>query len=1005
MKKSLARKITLSILAGAVLMSSSVVWAATAPSGWISRYDGSNDYYTPPSATEGVISSGGTYDVRLAGTFSSTGDVTGGKITITGGTFDNPYVSGGYTTDGNAIGNEVFIGDVSNSIFHGFIIGGNSYFYGDTDKSREASGNKVIIDATNAIFERNVYGGNVNITGQSNANIAVQSNANKNTVTINAGTFKDDIYGGNASNGSADGNIVEINGGEFTGSDVYGGYANDGNASNNTVSISNGVATSTFGQVYGGVASGTIGGEASNNTVIIDVANGTFKDAIYGGYGYNDNANGNTVTINGGTFDDSIVMGGYAYEKGNANNNMVSISEVEDHSAFGNVYGGQAFTWTVAGDASKNTVIINAEKGGFKSVFGGSAYVGNANENTVIISNGTFEDSIYGGSTNNGSADGNTVNIKGGTFNHTVSDVVYGGYATNGSASNNTVSISGVNGDFDIVKGGYADNTSTAGDASNNTVIINAEDGIFKGSIWGGDTRIGNANKNTVIISNGTFEDPIYGGYATNGNASNNTVTINGGTFNGVNIYGGYVGGTGKEAVNNTVNIGGNATLDNDVNIRGGIVNNANPYYGGSASPNTLNLNGWQNNDKSVGLIAGFDVINFNDCKWEDGKTVVQTVDFSFDSDLKINVNGMTTDKVPNVYDEMTLVKSGNAMSEVYKTSRATFMASGYERVIGEVYQKDNKNINLKVNKVSANEQILAIGESRAAASALTNQGSELIETGLDALARDNDKDTKVFAALYGNASEYETGSHVKVNGWNGIVGVGKTNANGVTMGAFFENGEGNYRTFNEYEGEFMHGDGEATYNGGGFLYRKDTASGVYTEASLRAGNLQNELRNAVIANDQLAGYDIDTFYYGAHVGIGKVIPRGNEGDSIDVYGKFIYTHYDDEDFTIDGGKFHLDSIESKRLRLGFRINEVQNNKLNMYYGAAWEYEFGGDSNNSVVGYDIDVNAPSLEGSTVIGEIGMHYKASEKWSLDLNGRAYVGQREGFSGSVQANYSF
>ena len=36
MKKSLARKITLSILAGAVLMSSSVVWAATDPDvvGW-----------------------------------------------------------------------------------------------------------------------------------------------------------------------------------------------------------------------------------------------------------------------------------------------------------------------------------------------------------------------------------------------------------------------------------------------------------------------------------------------------------------------------------------------------------------------------------------------------------------------------------------------------------------------------------------------------------------------------------------------------------------------------------------------------------------------------------------------------------------------------------------------------------------------------------------------------------------------------------------------------------
>jgi len=972
MKKSLARKITLSILASAVLMSSSVVWATPvtqAPdvgvSGWTEVTVGIDTIWHT-SGEEIQFGTGISTNKNFASAFNSNGDATGGKVTISGGAFNNTYIFGGLANGGNgsANSNEVSISGENSSTF-GQIAGG---WANSSATSFDASDNKVVIDAKYATFTSNVYGGYIN-----------KGNANKNTVTINAGTFEDDIYGGNASNGSAD---------------------------------------------------------------------------------------DNTVNIKGGTFDDSMVMGGYATDA-NASNNTVSISGVEAGSDFGYVYGGQAFTYNTAGDASNNTVIINAEIGKFECIYGGeSNYNGNANENTVIISNGTFEDSIYGGSTNNGSADGNTVEIKGGKFNHTVSDGVYGGNAVYGSASNNMVSISGVSGGFGVVYGGRVQG---AGVASNNTVKINVGtfiDDIFGGNtnkgsadgniveinggeftgsdVYGGYANDGNASNNTVSIGkgvatstfnrifgglvggtsggeasnntviidavNGTFNSHIYGGHGYNDNANNNTVTINGGTFNGGSIYGGYVSGTGKEAVNNTVNIGGNATLNNVVNIWGGTVNNAEPYYGGSASPNTLNLNGWQNSDKSVGLIAGFDVINFNDCKWEDGEIVVQTGNFSFDSDLKINVNEMSTEDVPNVGDEMTLIESDYAFNEgkspEYSTSRATFMASGYERVIGEVYQTDDdKNIKLKVKDVSANEQILAIGESRVAASALTNQGSELIETGLDALARDNDKDTKVFAALYGNASEYETGSHVKVNGWNGIVGVGKTNANGVTMGAFFENGEGNYRTFNEYEGEFMRGDGEATYNGGGFLYRKDTASGVYTEASLRAGNLQNELRNAVIANDELAGYDIDTFYYGAHVGIGKVIPRGNEGDSIDVYGKFIYTHYDDEDFTVDGGKFHLDSIESERLRLGFRINEVQNNKLNMYYGAAWEYEFGGDSNNSVVGYDIDVNAPSLEGSTVIGEVGMHYKASDKWSIDLNLRGYSGQRDGFSGSVQANYSF
>jgi outer membrane autotransporter protein len=242
----------------------------------------------------------------------------------------------------------------------------------------------------------------------------------------------------------------------------------------------------------------------------------------------------------------------------------------------------------------------------------------------------------------------------------------------------------------------------------------------------------------------------------------------------------------------------------------------------------------------------------------------------------------------------------------------------------------------------------------------------------------------------------------VKVNGFSGILGFGRTTAHGLTAGAFFEAGEGNYRTYNNIDGDFMRGDGEASYSGGGLLVRKDNANGVYAEASVRAGNLKNELRNAVKGSDGLAGYDINTFYYGAHLGLGVVIPRGSDGDSFDIYSKFIYTHHDSENFKIDGDEFHFDSVESERLRLGFRYNNVFD-KLTMYCSAVWEYEFGGDADNTVVGYDL--NTPSLKGSTVIGEIGTHYKATDNWSFDLNGRAYVGQREGVSGSLQVNYRF
>lgn len=49
----------------------------------------------------------------------------------------------------------------------------------------------------------------------------------------------------------------------------------------------------------------------------------------------------------------------------------------------------------------------------------------------------------------------------------------------------------------------------------------------------------------------------------------------------------------------------------------------------------------------------------------------------------------------------------------------------------------------------------------------------------------------------------------------------------------------------------------------------------------------------------------------------------------------------------------------------------------------------------------------SLKGSSCMAEIGMNYKPSSEspWSFDLSMRGYAGQRDGFSGNVQATYTF
>ncbi len=930
---------------------------------------------------------GSVYGAENLGFGIENGSVSENEVQIIGSTV-NGDVSGGVvhwagydiTGKANSVRNKV---TVENGIINSYISGGHSS-YGD------AIENVVTINGEDTVIKGQVFGGRAQYAEDDEGSVA-----NGNTVIINNGTINGRVFGGagngvegtgnrNAKHNEANGNTVEINGGTIN-KEVYGG--NSG-----------------------------LTGVANENTVTI--TGGTINNKVYGGYGFTE-ANGNTVEITGGTFSDSArLYGGSAY--GDAKLNTVNIVGV---TLKNNIIAGVSQNGgNLKGDASENKVVIE------DSIIYGSVYAGDvaedhnddgaANNNEILIKNSQLFDSgkykenshVYAGCNNgDGDANGNKLTIISSQFEAGM--YMSAGFSGFGNANENELIIDGA--DTSIEGVAFGGRAQIDGNANLNKVTV--LDGRIKGRIYGGaanetynewyEEDSVEANNNEVVIEGGSIDGAVYGGYAGEkpgdgyvAVANENIVTISGGTVSG-NVYGGYseVG----TADNNTVNISGTADITNA------------SLFGSnkSGTGNTLNIAAdWSNSN--VKSVNNFNEINIEEAKW--GTPVVEVESLTL-VDTTVNVDTVRVADGDETFapgKSSAVITSNSVISgEVAGGKVNVFkgVATIYEATVEK--SEDNKSVEIQLggeetaeyNAYVMNPQVLVIGESRAAATAFTNQGSELIETGLDALARDKAEDTKVFASVYGNTSEYATGSEVKVNGWSGIVGVGKTNANGLTVGAFFENGEGNYRTYNDVNGEFMRGDGEACYNGGGFIVRKDNANGVYAEASLRAGNLQNELRNAVRGSEGLTGYDIDTFYYGAHVGIGKVIARGNEGDSIDVYGKFIYTHHDSEDFTINGGDFHFDSVDSERLRLGFRINEVQNTKLAMYYGAAWEYEFNGDSNYTVVRYDL--STPSLGGSTVIGEIGAHYKASDKWSIDLNGRAYVGQREGFSGSVQANYAF
>lgn len=425
----------------------------------------------------------------------------------------------------------------------------------------------------------------------------------------------------------------------------------------------------------------------------------------------------------------------------------------------------------------------------------------------------------------------------------------------------------------------------------------------------------------------------------------------------------------------------------------------------------TLTLDGWSGSTKSV---QNFNSIKFDNINWQNGGTVL-TITEGADNDLantEINLNSIAGGSKIAVGDTMTLIKSNKSVNLGIKKDNIKVKDNFFAGVATEgtgTATVNNDAVDFTIDTLKANRQIDLVAENRAVAAAFVNQGTDLISDSLDTISRDSNYGVKTFAAVHGNRSKYDVNSDIKINGWSVIAGVGNAgkfdNGSEFSWGVFYENGSGNYRTYNEFNNEFFRGDGSLVYNGGGIAARYTNKNGVYTEGSLRAGMLKSDMDNALrdVAGN-FYGYESESAYYGAHLGVGKIISLSESSD-LDVYGKFFHTYTEGDSFKVAGDEFEFDSINSDRLRIGARITSNKENKFSTYYGLAYEYEFNGDADMTAQG--LKAPTQSLQGSSVMAEIGFNYQPTptSPWSFELNMRGYAGERQGGSFNVQATYTF
>ena len=984
-----------------------------------------------PAQNNSVTMTNGSANWLLGG-YSDSGDVSGNSVNVSGGTLSGG-VNGGETTSGNATGNSVDFSNVT-----------ATYVQGGYSGSGSATGNSLALHS--GTVQNNAFGGYVD---------SGSGEASDNSVTFNGGSVTNNIYGGMSAAGLAQNNSVTMTNGSAKW--LLGGYSANGNVIGNSINVS------------GGTLTGVSGGESNSGSAtgnIVSISGGTVQSNVNGGFvaSGSGKATGNIVNISGNAdLSTATVAGGISSSDAFTGNTLNKNSDAAVHIArnFASVnfgYSGNAnigeLDSTPTGSAlSGVTVNTNANNVSFDGVISGSGSITKAGAGTLILSGtntysggttisaGTLS---IGSDTNIGSGT-NTIGNKGtlllsGNGTYTNDWTLSGAGSAIATDNNNT--LSGVlSGNGGLTKKGGGILTLTGNNAYTGSTTIS--EGTLKGNIasgtdlsiaasaiYDGDNKarsVGGLNGGGKILNTDglTVQSGDFAGIIDNSNTSLTKTGAGTLTLSGTNTYTGMTtvrSGTlalGSDLTSNQLTLYGGTVFDrgsHNHNLDNGILsvngaNSQNAMYKGDLSARNATLNfispvhptqpllrvtgdtDVSGSAYNVGLSGGTSLAA--------GSTLTL---------LEVGAGKMLT--ANNLRKGGGIVQIGSTVAHDITTDVALDPTTGRLNAV-----------TAQVSPGRATDQSKALPKGFLGGLALNLQGADLVAgRGMDSAVRassgTDDAERHGFAgfgALSGGSLRYNTGSHLDMNSLSLLTGLawGIDLAPGrLTLGAFFEYGNGSYDTHNSFtNAASVDGDGNAYYLGGGILARMDFVNigpgRFYAEASGRAGKTHNEYDSSDLrdAAGRKADYDSSSPYYGLHFGTGYVW-NINDAATLDLYGKYFWTRQQGDSVGLSTGE-HLsfDDINSSRLRFGGRFAYILNEHVAPYIGAAWEHEFDGKARAKTNGFDID--APNLRGNTGIGELGLSLTPSADLPLtvDLGVQGYTGKHEGVTGSLMVKWEF
>lgn len=694
--------------------------------------------------------------------------------------------------------------------------------------------------------------------------------------------------------------------------------------------------------------------DVSNATLTIDKS----YDHAYGGYSYarissgtgtatSGNANGNTLTI---------IAGG-----------SVGIADNNGYSAYGGYSYAYSFTGNAkSGEASSNTVYVQSGSNG--DVYGGASKAV-----TAFVSNRQTATSA--------AADKNKVYISGGSVGN-----VYGGYsgasgsttAKSGTASNNTVTISGSSTIKISVYGGssyaYGGSSAASGDASNNVI-----------NIYGSPTFT-----NTILY--GGYSDASYFGNigtAITGKTENNTLNIytsgltvkNILNFANINFYlpSSVVSGDTILTLTST-----DGTGLRGVSIKAGVMGGSSLAVGDTVTLLTNTHGISTDSTTSYGTLSAGVSLDY-------GLSVAKTGDNSITATITSVSSGLKA-------QTKSLVETSAGAAAFLNAGMSMMAGAGIVNAANAVHAETGAVP--AVDSGSAHSSPSAVNSTKSSAAAAKATDKPAAAQAARTMAP--------FAAMSGSAVRAHTGSYVDVRGVNLAVGFAKevNNASGTLLfGPMVEYGAGSYTSHLD---DGTRGDGNTHYIGGGIFAKETQKNGFYYEGSLRAGRTTADYRSYDLSgvtgtSDGHVSYDSSANYWGAHLGLGKILTLAN-GNTLDLYGKYFHARTGSDDVTLSSGEqYHFDAVESDTVRIGGRCTHPVSSTAFIYAGLAYQYEFNGDARAHYKG--MSTASPSIKGGSGLLELGWQVKPSahSPLTLDLGLTGWVGRQEGVTFQAGAQW--